>query len=118
MIVMSGLARVTAPGCLVQSNGDISVQDSAELQAGAVQSVGAASGSISPAPQVGAPAIGDPFASMTINPTACCAIRSTWSSDLGVNVLSPGIHCGNHHGAKTGGGRAAAGRALLHEQPA
>ena len=94
-IVMSGLARVTAPGCLVQSNGDISVQDSAVLQAGAVQSVGSASGSISPAPQVGAPAIADPFASMQINPNGLLCNPLDLVFDLGVNVLSPGIHCGS-----------------------
>ena len=94
-IVMSGLAQVTAPGCLVQSNGDISVQGSASLQAGAVQSVGSASGMITPAAQVGAPAIADPFASMQINPNGLLCNPLDLVFDLGVNVLAPGIHCGN-----------------------
>ncbi|HEX4196572.1 MAG TPA: pilus assembly protein TadG-related protein [Caulobacteraceae bacterium] len=94
-IVMSDLAQVTAPGCLIQSNGDINVQGSASLQAGAVQAVGSASGAISPAPQVGAPAIADPFASMQINPNGLLCNPLDLVFDLGVNVLSPGIHCGN-----------------------
>jgi hypothetical protein len=94
-IVMSGLAQVTAPGCLVQSNGNVSVQDSATLQAGAVQSVGSAAGAISPAPQVGAPAIADPFASMQIKANGLLCNPLDLVFDLGVNVLSPGIHCGN-----------------------
>jgi hypothetical protein len=94
-IVMSGLAQVTAPGCLVQSNGNVSVQDSAALQAGAVQSVGSATGAISPAPQVGAPAIADPFASMQIKANGLLCNPLDLVFDLGVNVLSPGIHCGN-----------------------
>jgi Flp pilus assembly protein TadG len=94
-IVMSGLAQVTAPGCLIQSNGDINVQDSASLQAGAVQAVGSASGGISPTPQVGAPAIADPFASMQIKPNGLLCNPLDLIFDIGVNVLSPGIHCGN-----------------------
>ena len=94
-IVMSGLAQVTAPGCLVQSNGNVSVQDSAALQAGAVQSVGSATGAISPAPQIGAPAIADPFASMQIKANGLLFKPLDLVFDLGVNVLAPGIHCGN-----------------------
>jgi Flp pilus assembly protein TadG len=94
-IVMSGLAQVTAPGCLVQSNADISVQGSSALQAGAVQAVGSASGMITPAAQVGAPPIADPFASMQINPNGLLCNPLDLIYDVGVNVLSPGIHCGN-----------------------
>jgi hypothetical protein len=94
-IVMSGLAQVTAPGCLVQSNADISVQGSAAMQAGAVQAVGSASGTITPAPQVGAPPIADPFASMQINPNGLLCDPLDLVYDIGVNVLLPGIHCGN-----------------------
>jgi hypothetical protein len=94
-IVMSGLAQVTAPGCLIQSNADISVQGSAAMQAGAVQAVGSASGQITPAPQVGAPAIADPFASMQIKPNGLLCDPLDLVYDIGVNVLLPGIHCGN-----------------------
>jgi len=94
-IVMSGLAQVTAPGCLIQSNADISVQGSSAMQAGAVQAVGSASGTITPAPQVGAPAIADPFASMQINANGLLCDPLDLVYDVGVNVLLPGIHCGN-----------------------
>ena len=94
-IVMSGLAQVTAPGCLIQSNADISVQGAAAMQAGAVQAVGSASGMITPAPQVGAPPIADPFASMQINPNGLLCDPLDLVYDIGVNVLLPGIHCGN-----------------------
>jgi hypothetical protein len=94
-IVMSGLAQVTAPGCLIQSNADISVQGSSAMQAGAVQAVGSASGTITPAPQVGAPPIADPFASMQINPNGLLCDPLDLVYDIGVNVLLPGIHCGN-----------------------
>jgi Putative Flp pilus-assembly TadE/G-like len=94
-IRMSGSAQVTAQSCLVQSNGDIAVADSALLQAGLVQAAGTASGSISPNPQTGAPAIDDPFASMRITANGLICNPLDLVYDVGVNVLSPGIHCGN-----------------------
>ena len=109
---------VSATGCLVQSNGDIAVQDSATLQAGAVQAVGAASRR----DHAGAPGrarrpIADPFASMRINPNGLLCNPLDLVFDLGVNVLAPGIHCGNLTVRKRADRRAAAGRALLHQEP-
>ena len=59
---------MTAGKCLVQSNGNITADSGAALTAGLAQAVGTASGPITPAAQIGAPAISDPFASMSINP--------------------------------------------------
>jgi hypothetical protein len=94
-IAMNGQAQLSAPGCLVQSNADIAVSGGSLLQAATVQSVGAATGAISPSPQVGAPAIPDPFASMQITADGLICDPLDLVYDVGVNVLTPGIHCGN-----------------------
>jgi hypothetical protein len=87
-------SQMTAAGCLVQSDGDIAVDSGGWLNAGLAQSVGAASGRISPSAQTGAPAIPDPFASMPVNATGLCTPLDL-VFDLGVQILAPGIHCGN-----------------------
>ncbi len=98
-IALSNSARATANNCLVQSDGDINVTNSAVLSAGTVQSVGTASGAISPQAQVGAPAISDPFASMSIVPPpsllGLCLNLGDLVYDLGVKHLTPGCHVGN-----------------------
>jgi hypothetical protein len=64
------------------------------LAASMTQTVGTATGSISPAPQIGAPAIPDPFASTKLKiPLLCNLLDIVY--DVGVVVLSPGVHCGN-----------------------
>jgi Flp pilus assembly protein TadG len=94
-IVLSGTPQVSAPNCLVQSNADIAV-NGGSLLASTVQASGTASGDISPSPQVGAPAIADPFSSMNIKANGLlCNITGTLIYDLGVNTLSPGIYCGD-----------------------
>lgn len=94
-INLSGSSQATATGCMVHSNSDVTVTGGAKLAAGMVQSTGAASGNISPAPQVGAPAIADPFAAMSIvTPLGLCTpLDQVFTS--GAQVLAPGIHCGN-----------------------
>ncbi len=98
-IALSNSARATANNCLVQSDGDINVTNSAMLSAGTVQSVGTASGAITPQAQVGAPAISDPFASMNIVPPpsllGLCLNLGDLVYDLGVKHLTPGCHVGN-----------------------
>jgi hypothetical protein len=92
--IMGNTAKMTANGCLIQSDSDIAVTSSAALSAAAVQAVGAASGPITPAAQVGAANVPDPFASMKITiPTLC----STTSMNIqgGAFSLPPGVHCGN-----------------------
>jgi Flp pilus assembly protein TadG len=97
-VSLTGTAKLTAPGCLVHSNGEIDVQSVAWLQAAVTQSSGLSTGRITPGPQIGAPAISDPFSAMSLAPPAL-ALGLCTPLDLlfvvGIKVLSPGIHCGN-----------------------
>jgi Flp pilus assembly protein TadG len=89
-------SQLTAAKCLVQANGDLTVDSGSSLTAGLAQASGVASGPITPAPQTGAPTIADPFASLSITPPLlglCNPLDLVY--DLGVNVLTPGTHCGN-----------------------
>jgi Flp pilus assembly protein TadG len=99
-ITLAGNSLLTAPKCLIHSNSDVSAGDAAWLQAAAVQSVGAASGHITPAPLTDAPAISDPFAGMDMNALLplCSPLDLVFS--VGVNLLAPGVHCGNLSVAK------------------
>ncbi|MBS0412009.1 MAG: hypothetical protein JSR86_18970 [Proteobacteria bacterium] len=96
-IQMNNAARATAGSCLVQSNGDIQVNGSAALNAGVAQATGTATGAITPQAQVGAPTIGDPFASMAINPPLINVCTPVPALTAGVNVLLaiPAPYCGN-----------------------
>jgi hypothetical protein len=95
VINLSGSSQATANGCMVQSDSNVTVTGGARLAAGMVQSTGAATGNISPAPQVGAPAIPDPFASMNITvPLPLCSPLDLLVT-VGAQVLAPGVHCGN-----------------------
>jgi hypothetical protein len=89
-------SRLTAANCLVQSNGDITVNGGASLQSGMAQAVGRAQGPIAPAPQAGAPAISDPFSSLSVAiPSNSCRPYNYTYLSSGSNVLAPGVHCGN-----------------------
>jgi hypothetical protein len=91
---MSGQSVTTATGCLVHSNADLAVPAPANLNSGTAEAVGAATGQISPAPQTGAPPIADPFTHLNLNiPATCNPLDLLY--DLGVNILLPGVHCGN-----------------------
>jgi hypothetical protein len=95
-IQLQNTSQMTAAKCLVQSNGDLTADAGSSLTAALAQAAGTASGPISPSPQTGAPAIADPFASMTFNPPLlglCNPLDLVYS--VGVNLLTPGTHCGN-----------------------
>lgn len=93
-ISMAGQSVTTATGCLVHSNSDLAVPMPADLNAGTAEAVGSASGQINPAPQTGAPPIPDPFANLNLKiPPTCNPLDLLY--DLGVNILLPGVHCGN-----------------------
>lgn len=93
VINLSQSAQITAPDCLMQSDQDIAAQNSAQITAGAVQAVGHATGSISPAPLTGAAPMADPFASINVNvPSLCTDLNLTFTS--GTQYLAPGVHCG------------------------
>jgi Flp pilus assembly protein TadG len=89
-------SHMTAANCLVQSNGNVTVDAGAMLQAGMTQAVGDAKGPIAPSPQSGAPSIPDPFASLNVSiPANSCSPSNYNYLASGTNVLAPGIHCGN-----------------------
>jgi hypothetical protein len=93
VINLTSSAQITAPNCLMQSDQDIVAQNSAQITAGAVQAVGTATGTISPAPLTGAAPMRDPFASTNINvPTLCTDVNLSLTS--GTQYLAPGVHCG------------------------
>lgn len=94
-VEMKNSALITAPGCLLHTNSDIVVKESAWLQAAATQAVGAASGHITPGPLTDAPSISDPFASMNLSPVLGLCTPLDLVYDLGVTLLTPGVHCGN-----------------------
>jgi Flp pilus assembly protein TadG len=78
-------SKVKAEGCLVHSNRDIVVEGSGRIEAGAVQSVGGTTGSVSPNAEVGAEPIADPFKGKDLSTTLGC-------SDLKDKILTKGIH--------------------------
>lgn len=104
-----------APACLVHSNQDVQVDPSAALDAAITQASGRAMGPISPAAEIGAPQVSDPFAQVDITfPSECSTapvgpgpggppgpgLASTLvidGSKLGGNpyALAPGVYCQN-----------------------
>ena len=93
VISLSQDAQITAPSCLMQSDQDIAAKNSSQINAGAVQAVGQATGSISPPPLTGAASMADPFAALNINvPALCTDLNLTFTS--GTQYLAPGVHCG------------------------
>lgn len=103
VVSLTGSALVTAASCMVKSDSDISVQGSAALSAGAVQSVAGATGSISPAPVTDAPATADPFADLAITVPSSCSDSNLAAHGQGTLTLNPGVHCGDV--AVTGGAK-------------
>ena len=86
-------SQINASACLVQSDNDLKAAGSSAVQAAAVRTVGAASGTISPAPITDAPAIPDPFASLPINVPTSCSDQGI-QVQHGIQTLNPGVHCG------------------------
>lgn len=99
-IQMFNTSQITAGGCMVHSNADISVSSTAWLQAAMVQSSGLATGRISPEPQQSAPAIDDPFKDMVIAPPPSLCLPVDVLLSIGLNVLPPGVHCGRYIAGK------------------
>lgn len=93
-ITMQDQSQINATGCLVHSNSNLVVPAPADLNSGTAEAVGAATGQISPTPQTGAPAIADPFANVNWKIPPLCDILDL-TIKLGLNILTPGKHCGN-----------------------
>lgn len=93
VIAVKNTAHLSAASCLVQSNNAIKVSNSGAIEAQAVQAVGDASGSITPAAMTDAAAITDPFASLNTNvPSLCTDLNVKLTA--GTTTLQPGVHCG------------------------
>jgi len=89
---------MTASNCLVQSNQNLAVDSGSSVAAGLAQATGVASGPITPAPQSGAPAIADPFASLPINPPlldGLCLGSVLGLLTAGFHTYSQGTFCGD-----------------------
>jgi Flp pilus assembly protein TadG len=87
-------AAISAAGCLLQSNRDVSATNNARITAGKVQAATSASGNISPAPMTDVPARADPFAAMPINVPTSCTTNYNVSIGYGTYSINPGVHCG------------------------
>jgi Flp pilus assembly protein TadG len=94
-LLVQNTSLLTASSCLVQSDQNIVADTGANLTAALAQASGTATGPITPAPQAGAPAIADPFASLNIpapSPLGC--LTSLLDLTQILLVVLPGTHCG------------------------
>jgi hypothetical protein len=95
-LLVEDSSLLTASNCLVQSDQNIAADAGARLTTGLAQATGTATGPITPAPQSGAPAIADPFASMSIpspSPLACL-LGGTLDLTQILLTVTPGCHSG------------------------
>ena len=96
-LLVQNSSLLTADKCLVQSDQNIVADGGANLTAGLAQATGTATGPITPAPQAGAPAIADPFASLNIpapSPLACL-LSGVLDLTQALITPAPGCHPGN-----------------------
>jgi hypothetical protein len=103
-----------APACLVHSNENVQVDPHAALDADDTEASGTANGTISPAANVGAPQIADPFAQIDITFPSGCSVAAPGpgpggppgpgaattlvidgSQLTGPYALAPGLYCQN-----------------------
>jgi hypothetical protein len=94
-LTMQDQSQINATGCLVHSNSDLTAPNPADLISGTAEAVDAASGQISPTPQTGAPSIADPFANVNWNIPPLCNPLDILTVTLGLNIVTPGTHCGD-----------------------
>jgi Flp pilus assembly protein TadG len=95
-LLVQNSSLLTASKCLVQSDQNIAADSGARLIAGLAQATGTASGPITPAPQSGAPAIDDPFASMSIPPPTAlaCLLGGVLDVTQILLIVPAGCHSG------------------------
>ena len=95
-LLLQDSSLLTASKCLVQSDQNIAADSGAKLIAALTQATGTASGPITPAPQSGAPAIADPFASMSIPPPSplACVLNGVLDLTQILLIVPPGCHSG------------------------
>jgi hypothetical protein len=94
-VKLQDTSQVTAPACLVQANDDITVANTAWLQADMIHAVGTAKGHMTPAGQSNAPPIDDPFVDVDVTiPGGCPSSPPPTVKLTGSTTLAPGLHCG------------------------
>jgi Flp pilus assembly protein TadG len=94
-ITVKDTSRIHATGCGVHANQNIKVAQGAMIQSSRTQAVGTISGPVSPAGNMGALSIADPFAMMNLKPPIDCAGKpETIKEEKGTTlILPPGVHC-------------------------
>ena len=95
-LLVQNSSLLTASKCLVQSDQNIAADSGASLTAALAQATGTATGPITPTPQSGAPAIDDPFASMSIpSPTPLqCLLGGVLDLTQILLIVPAGCHSG------------------------
>ncbi len=98
VIHVTGTSQLQAGQCLVHSNQDLTVDPQASLLASISEAGTVATGPITPAANVLAPPVQDPFANLNVNPPTAC---SPSNAGPGVNIsggatqtLPAGVHAG------------------------
>ncbi|HVZ28853.1 MAG TPA: TadE/TadG family type IV pilus assembly protein [Asticcacaulis sp.] len=94
-ITLKDKSSLQATGCAVHANENIQVDQRAVIHASRTQAVGTITGPVSPAGNMGALPITDPFASMNLHPPMDCAGKPvTYKEETGTTlILQPGVHC-------------------------
>jgi Putative Flp pilus-assembly TadE/G-like len=94
---LNDTASISANGCLIHANENITVASSARIEATRIQAVGKATGTIMPTGNSGALPIADPFQGMDLNPPAACSSflrpRKVIVDKTDTLLLQPGLHC-------------------------
>lgn len=95
-ITASNNSGIRARNCIVHSNSDFELRNTATVEAGSPRATGVATGSgFTPAANSGALRISDPFRSRTIAPPADCSTvpdNGLYVTSADTVTLSPGIH--------------------------
>ncbi len=94
-ISLKNKSKINAPGCRVHSNSNITVTNTARIDAESIQAVGTATGTINPAAQTGALKVADPFGVRSISIPACDSWKGLVEYTSGVTEVEPGVHCGD-----------------------
>ena len=95
MIHITGNSQLQAGSCLVHSNQALTVDPAASLLASISEASTLATGPITPAADVSAPNIPDPFASLNVNPATACPTGPGTPLNVGggtSQTLASGIH--------------------------
>jgi hypothetical protein len=90
---ITGSSKLVAPACLIHANERIEVGGAALLQGQTIEAGAGASGPMSPAANVGAPDVDDPFTSVDIQgPLLCLGLLGKLDFDTNA-TLPAGAHC-------------------------